>query len=82
MKKRIHDQKAGIAVLVSLILIALAEMAFRIVLLWKATLTTSNLGEPVSIVILAAFLLTMAAKGKDRLPCPAYSFKAWESIFF
>lgn len=79
MKKRIHDQKAGIAVLVSLILIALAEMAFRIVLLWKATLTTSNLGEPVSIVILAAFLLTMAAKGKDRLCYLCYG--AWASYF-
>ena len=31
MKNRFHDKKAGIAILVALIIIALAEIAFRIV---------------------------------------------------
>lgn len=79
MKKRLHDKKAGIAILVVLILISLVEMIFRVSIMWDATLNTSNAGEPVASILFAAFLLVMTAKGKDRI-C-YICFGAWLGYF-
>ena len=67
MKKRLHDKKAGIALLLALIIISLAEIIFRAIAMGKAVLATPNVGEQVAVVALAVILLIMTAKGKDRL---------------
>jgi hypothetical protein len=66
MKKRLHDKKAGIAILLALIVIAVAEMIFRIAAPMKEFLNTSNMGEQVAVVVLAATILILTAMGKDR----------------
>ena len=79
MKKRLHDKKAGIAILVALIIIALVEMIFRIAHPMKELLKTSNMGEQVAVVILATIILILTAKGKDRACYICYS--AWIGYF-
>ena len=66
MKNRLHDKKAGIAILVSLIIISLAEIIFRALVIKEAVLTTSNLGESLAVIILATTILIFTVKGKDR----------------
>jgi hypothetical protein len=79
MKKRLHDKKAGIAILLALIVISLAEMIFRVVALGTDMLTTSNLGEQVAVVALATTILILTAKGKDRACYICYG--AWIGYF-
>ena len=62
MKKRLHDKKAGIALLLSLIIISLAEVIFRAVVLGKDVLTTSNLGEQLAVIALATIILILTAR--------------------
>ena len=79
MKKRLHDKKAGIAILISLIIISIAEVIFRAVAIGEAVLTTANLGEQLAVVVLAATILILTAKGKDRACYICYG--AWISYF-
>ena len=80
MKKRLHDKKAGIAILVALILISLAEIIFRAVAVGlEAVLTTSNLGEQLAVIALAVTILVLTAKGKDRACYLCYG--AWIASF-
>ena len=79
MKKRLHDKKAGIAILAVLILISLAEVIFRATVIGKAVLTTSNLGEQLAVIALAAFIMIMTVMGKDRLCYICYG--AWAGYF-
>ena len=79
MKKRLHDKKAGIAILISLIIISLAEVIFRAVAIGEAVLTTSNLGEQLAVIALAAIILILTAKGKDRACYICYG--AWIGYF-
>ena len=79
MKKRLHDKKAGIAILISLIIISLAEVIFRAVAMGKAILTTANLGEQLAVIVLAATILILTAKGKDRACYICYG--AWAGYF-
>ena len=79
MKKRLHDKKAGIAILLTLIIISVAEVIFRAVAMGKAVLTTSNLGEQLAVIALAVALLILTAKGKDRACYICYG--AWISYF-
>ena len=67
MKKRLHGKKAGVAILLSLIILSLAEVIFRIVALRDIMLTTSNFGEQLATIIFATTILIFAAKGKDRV---------------
>ena len=46
MKKRLHDQKAGIAILTALFIISLLEVVFRVGCLRQSLLTTTNAGQP------------------------------------
>ena len=78
MKKRLHDKKAGIAILVSLIIISLAEVIFRSVTMWKM-FNTSNFGEQLSTIALAVIILILTAKGKDRACYICYG--AWVGYF-
>ena len=67
MKKRLHNKKAGIAILISLIVISLAEIIFRAVAMGlEAVLTTANFGEQLAVIALAVTILVLTAKGKDR----------------
>jgi hypothetical protein len=67
MKKRLHDKKAGIAILVALIVISLAEVIFRLVALNKEViLATPNLGEQLAVIVLAISILILTAKGKNK----------------
>ena len=66
MKKRLHDKKAGIAILISLIIISVAEIIFRATVMKEFVFTTENLGEQLIVIALAATILFLTAKGKDR----------------
>ena len=79
MKKRLHDKKAGVAILISLIIISLADIIFRATVIGEAILTTSNLGEQLAVVVLAATILILTAKGKDRACYICYG--AWIGYF-
>ena len=79
MKKRLHDKKAGVAILVSLIIISLAEIIFRAVALRDISFTTSNFGEQLAVIALAVTILILTAKGKDRAAYICYG--AWVGYF-
>ena len=80
MKKRLHDKKAGIAILISLLIISLAEIIFRAAVMgFEAILTTANLGEQLAVVALAITILILTAKGKDRACYICYG--AWIGYF-
>ena len=81
MKKRLHDKKAGIALLATIIVIALAEIAFRIVFIHESIrdIASHNLGEQVVAVVLASTILFFSAKGKDRICYLCYT--AWIGYF-
>ena len=79
MKNRLHDKKAGIAILISLIIISLADIIFRAVAMGEAVLTTANLGEQLAVIALAVTILILTAKGKDRACYILYG--AWIGYF-
>ena len=79
MKKRLHDKKAGIAILISLIIISLAEVIFRAVALHEIVFTTPNFGEQLATIVLSAFIIIMTLKGKDRICYICYG--AWLGCF-
>ena len=79
MKKRLHDKKAGIAILLSLIIISLAEIAIRAFYLRDMIGTTANYGEQLITVIFATIILIFSAKGKDRICYLCYV--AWIAHF-
>ena len=79
MKNRPHDKKAGVILLAALIIISLAEIIFRATVIGEAILTTANLGEQLAVVVLAATILVLNAKGKDRACYILYG--AWIAYF-
>ena len=79
MKKRLHDKKAGIAILLALIIISLVEVIFRAVALREIAFATPNFGEQMATIILSAFIIIMTLKGKDRVAYICYG--AWIGYF-
>ena len=79
MKKRLHDKKAGIAILLALIIISLVEVIFRAVALHEIAFATPNFGEQMATIILSAFIIIMTLKGKDRVAYICYG--AWVGYF-
>jgi hypothetical protein len=79
MKKRLHDKKAGIAILAALIIISLAEIISRAFIMKEVVLNTSNLGEPMMTMLFAIVIMAMTFKGKDRICYICYG--AWLSYF-
>ena len=79
MKNRLHDKKAGIFILVSLILISVAEVIYRAVIANGIAFTTSNFGEQLAVIIFALMILIFSAKGKDRVCYIIYG--AWIAYF-
>ena len=67
MKNRLHDKKAGIFILVALILISLAELIFRAVVIGEKVYTTPNVGEQLVVIALALTILILTAMKKDRV---------------
>ena len=57
MKKRLHDKKAGIAILAALIIISLVEIISRVLILKESMLNTATTGEPLLVIIFAAIIL-------------------------
>ena len=79
MKNRLHDKKAGIFILVSLIIISVAEIIFRAVIGDGIAFTTANFGEQLTVIIFALTILIFSAKGKDRVCYILYG--AWIAYF-
>ena len=79
MKKRLHDKKAGIAILISLIIISLAEIIFRAVVMGERVLSTSNVGEQIIVIALAAIIMFLTYKKKDRICYVLYA--SWIGYF-
>lgn len=67
MIKRLQGQKARIAILITLIVTALADVLFRAIVMKEAALGVANAGEQVAIVVLAAITLLFMAKKNDKL---------------
>ena len=80
MKKRLHDKKAGVAILIALIVVSLAEVIYRAVAMGlEAVLTTANFGEQLAVIALAVTILALNAKGKNRTCYICYG--AWIGFF-
>ena len=79
MKNRLHDKKAGIFILVSLILISVAEIVYRAVAVREIIYTTANLGEQLVVIGLGLSILILTAMKKDRVCYILYG--VWISYF-
>ena len=79
MKNRLHDKKAGIAILISLIVLSLAEIIFRHFFLREMISSTANYAETLAVIILALAILIFTLKGKDRVCYILYG--AWIAYF-
>jgi hypothetical protein len=79
MKKRLHDKKAGIALLTTLIVISVLEWIFRIACIGEDLVKTPNAGEPLAIAIFAILLLIFTLTGKDRMSYVC--FGVWTGYF-
>jgi hypothetical protein len=79
MKKRLHNKKAGIAILLALIAISVVEIISRVLILKESMINTATTGEPLLVIIFAAIILIMNAKGKDRTCYICYG--AWLAYF-
>ena len=79
MKKRLHDQKAGFAILIALFVVSLLEVVFRVGCLRQSLLTTTNAGQPLATAIFSAMLMIFTLKGKHRICYICYG--AWLAYF-
>ena len=80
MKKRLHDKKAGIAILISLFIVSLVETIIRALQPGYAFAVT-DLGEAFAIAILSAVILILTLAKKDRLCYVFYgAFIGWFMI--
>ena len=76
MKKRLHDKKAGIAILISLFIVSLVETIIRG--LNDYTYYATNSGESFAVAIFAAIILIFSLAKKDRLSFILYgAFIGW-----
>ena len=77
MKKRLHDKKAGIAILIALFIVSLVETIIRALQPGYAFAVT-DLGEAFAIAILSAVILILTLAKKDRLCYVFYgAFIGW-----
>ena len=79
MKNRLHGKKAGIVILVSLIIVSVAEVIYRAVIANGIAFTTSNFGEQLTVIIFATTILILTAMDKDRVCYILYG--AWIAYF-
>ena len=77
MKNRLHDKKAGIAILIPLFIVSLVETIIRALQPGYAFAVT-DLGEAFAIAILSAVILILTLAKKDRLCYVFYgAFIGW-----
>ena len=79
MKNRLHDKKAGILILVALIIISVAEVGIRHVFFRDMISTTANYAETLAVIGLALSILIFTFTGKDRICYILYG--AWIAYF-
>ena len=79
MKNRLHDKKAGIFILIVLILISVAEVGFRHMFLRDMIATTANYAETLAVIGVALAILIFTFTGKDRICYILYG--AWIAYF-
>ena len=79
MKNRLNDKKAGILILVALIIISVAEVIYRAVVANGIAFSTANFGEQLTVIIFALMILIFSATGKDRVCYILYG--AWIAYF-
>jgi hypothetical protein len=66
MKKRLYDKKAGIAILVVILIISIVDVILRATVFSNIASTASNYGEVLVIAVFSLLLMILAIKGKDR----------------
>ncbi|MEE0879382.1 MAG: hypothetical protein UH788_08925 [Treponemataceae bacterium] len=79
MKNKLHNKNAGILILISLIVLSLAEIVFRHIFLRGKVSFTANYAETLVVLILALTILIFTLKGKERLCYILYG--AWIAFF-
>ena len=67
MKKRLHDKKAGIAILAVLFIVSLADVILRAITFDNMIATSANHGEVFMTAVFSLLLIFFAIKGKDRI---------------
>ena len=67
MKKRLHDKKAGIAILAVLFILSLVDVIVRTTMFGSILTTISNYGQVAMTAVLSLLLLCYALKGKNRI---------------
>ena len=67
MKKLFNGKKSRIAILITLIAVALAEVLFRALAVGELSLSTANAGEQIAIIAFAALILFFTIKGNDKI---------------
>ena len=67
MKKRLHDKKAGVAILASLFIISLVDVVLRAITFGNMIATSANHGEVFMAAVLSLLIIVFALKGKDRI---------------
>ena len=67
MKKRLHDKKAGVAILASLFIISLVDVVLRAITFGNMIATSANHGEVFMTAVLSLLIIVFALKGKDRI---------------
>ena len=67
MKKRLHDKKAGIAILAVLFIVSLADVILRAITFDNMIATSANHGEVFMTAVLSLLIIVFALKGKDRI---------------
>lgn len=67
MKNRLHDKKAGIAILVIIFILSVVDVILRATIFSNIASSVSNYGEPLITAVISIMLLIFAFKGKDRI---------------
>ena len=67
MKNRLHDKKAGIAILALIFIISLADIILRATIFSDIVSTITNYGEVLINALVSALLIIFALTKKDRV---------------
>ena len=69
MKKRLHDKKAGIAILVALLITSLVNLILRVTVFGEILPTIRNYGEMLIVTLVSLLLIIFTLKGKEEFIC-------------
>ena len=86
MKNRLHDKKAGIAILAILFILSVADIILRATVFSNIASTAANYGEVLITAVFSLLLMILALKGKDRafyILCGVWlSYFVMEQLFY